>query len=219
MRNNLGVTPFVIPTEEFNLLPDLRGKTVLEFGNKGNGNGVYRSDYMRAGAKSYHCVDLNGRDGAFPIDLRSESAAKQIKDLSGIDSFDVITNFGMSEHIPVQRTFYKCLHNLAHVGTFFVHWTPRARMFEEHGMAGSIFHCEDIFFEVLAKSNNYKVIRPTGKAFYDQIATCVLQMQEKSEFFWGSLFAQMFWYNELWEKSPDAELFSHLREGWFEPID
>lgn len=216
---NEGFTPKIILKASFSLLPELKGKTVLEFGNKKNHYGVWRDDYLRAGVKSYHSVDLNGLDGAIPIDLRSESAAEQIKEATGLDSFDIITNFGTSEHIPVQRTFYKCVHNISKPGTFVVHWTPRAHCFKEHGFHGSIWHCNDNFFEELTKANNYKVIKPLEFMNGFKISTCVLQMQEQTEFVWLEEFNDLFWYNELWEKSPDAKLFQELREGWFDPID
>lgn len=219
--NNGNFVPKVIPMREFVHLPNLEGKTILELGNKGNKNGVYRDDYLRAGAKSYHSTDLNGLDGAIPLDLRSESAAEQIKEATGMDSFDIITNFGMSEHIPVQRTFYQCMHNLGHIGSIFVHWTPRARMFVEHGYHGSIFHAEDNFFDKLTMANNYKVISsPTFAAEVNRIITCVLQKQEDTPFVWESYFRELFWYNELWEQSPDAKLFKEMieKQDWFAPV-
>lgn len=221
MSNNGNFVPKAIPWREFVNLPNLEGKTILELGNKGNRNGLYRDDYLKAGAISYHCTDLNGLDGAIFVDLRSESAAKQIKEATGIESFDIVTNFGMSEHIPVQRTFYQCVHNLGHVGSVFVHWTPRARMFQEHGYHGSIFHAEDNFFDKLIIANNYKAISPPKfAAEVNRIVTCVLQKQEDTPFVWEPGFRELFWYNKLWETSPDAELFKEYiqKQDWFTPI-
>ena len=221
MIYNGNPTPKAIPLREYKHLPNLRGKTILELGNKGNAFGLYRDDYLNAGAKSYHCTDLNGLDGAILVDLRSETAAEQIKEATGIESFDIVTNFGMSEHIPVQRTFYKCVHNLTSVGSIMVHWTPRARMFHEHGMVGSIFHAEDNFFDKLIIANNYRALSPPyPDGDWGRIITCVLQKQEDTEFVWHSYFRQLFWYNELWETSPDAELFKELiqSQDWFTPI-
>lgn len=221
MSNNGNFAPKVIPWREFVHLPNLRGKTILELGNKGNSNGIYKDDYIRAGAKSYHSTDLNGLDGAIPLDLRSESAAEQIKEATGIESFDIITNFGMSEHIPVQRTFYQCMHNLGHVGSIFVHWTPRARMFQEHGYHGSIFHAEDNFFDKLIIANNYKTISaPQFAGDYNRIVTCVLKKQEDTAFVWEDYFRELFWYNALWEQSDDYALFKDLiiQQDWFKPV-
>lgn len=211
--------PKVIPEHEWSLLPDLEGKTILEMGNKGNENGVYKTDYLEAGAKSYHCVDINGKDGAIAIDLRSESSADKIREATGIDSFDIITNFGMSEHIPVQRTFYKCVHNLSRVGTQIVHWTPVARKFKGHGYQGSIWHAEKSFFDALARWNGYAF--EIGQSIYDKrVLNCRLVVEKKEDFVWKEEFNLLFWYNELWEKSPWGESYRRYRDKTiFEPIE
>lgn len=209
----------VIPIQEAKLLPDLSDKTILELGNKGNENGVYRTDYLESGAKSYHCVDINGNDGAIPIDLRSESAAAQIQDATGIESFDIITNFGMSEHIPVQRTFYKCIHQISDIGTQIVHWTPAARKFREHGNQGSVWHAEESFFTSLAKHNDYRF--EIGLSLYDnRILNCRFVVDKISEFVWKEEFDLLFWYNRIWEKSPWGERYRRYRdESIFEAIE
>jgi hypothetical protein len=204
--------PKAIPLQEFKLLPEnLEGLHVLEFGNKGNKNGLYRNDYVSAGVASYHCVDINGQDGAIPVDLRSESAADQIREATGMDSFDLITNFGMSEHIPVQRTFYKCIHELADVGTRIVHWTPAARKFREHGNQGSIWHAEENFFDALSFHNEYTIeIKPE---IYDKrILNTRLRIDEKTDFVWNEDFDSLFWYNELWLKSPWGEHYRRTKD-------
>lgn len=215
----MSFVPKVIPSQEFGLLPDLEGKIVLEMGNKGNEDGVYRTDYLEAGVKSYHCVDINGKDDAIPVDLRSESAADQIREATGIESFDVITNFGMSEHIPVQRTFYKCVHELSKVGTQVVHWTPAARKFKGHGYQGSIWHAEKSFFTSLAHWNNYNFDKPLS--VYDKrILNCRFVVGDVKEFEWKEEWKLLFWYNEIWERSPWGEHFRRTRDkSVFEPIE
>ena len=211
--------PKVIPTHEFELLPELEGKTILELGNKGNENGVYRTDYLEAGAKSYNCVDINGHDGAIAIDLRSESAAAQIQEATGIESFDIITNFGMSEHIPVQRTFYKCVHELSKVGTQVVHWTPAARKFKGHGYQGSIWHAEKSFFSSLTHWNNYSFEKELS--IYDKrVLNCRIVVDKTQEFVWKEEWKLLFWYNEIWERSPWGEYYRRTQDqSVFESIE
>lgn len=215
----MSFVPKVIPIHEFELLPDLEGKTILELGNKGNENGVYRTDYLDAGAKSYHCVDINGQDGAIPVDLRSESSADQIKEATGIETFDIITNYGMSEHIPVQRTFYKCVHELARIGTQIVHWTPVARKFKGHGYQGSIWHAEESFFDALSRKNGYRF--EIGQTIYDKrVLNCRLVVEKHDEFVWDEDWKLLFWYNKIWEKSPWGQHYRRSRDkSVFEPIE
>lgn len=209
----------VIPPQEARLLPNLEGKTILELGNKCNENGVYKTDYLNAGAKSYHCVDINGKDSAVSVDLRSESSSEQIKEATGIETFDIITNFGMSEHIPVQRTFYKCIHELSKIGTQIVHWTPAARKFKPHGYQGSIWHAEESFFTSLAKWNHYK-FEVDLEIYEKRILNMRLVIEEDRKFIWKEEFDNLFWYNELWERSPWGEKYRRYRDkSIFQPID
>lgn len=215
----MSFVPKVIPLQEFNLLPELEGKTVLEMGNKGNEEGVYRTDYMKAGVKSYHCVDVNGKDDAIPVDLRSESSADQVREATGVESFDIITNFGMSEHIPVQRTFYKCVHELSKAGTRVVHWTPAARKFKVHGHQGSVWHAEESFFTALAYWNNYSFEKELST--YDKrVLNCRLVVDKAENFVWKEDWDSLFWYNEVWLKSPWGEHYRRTQDPTvFESIE
>lgn len=212
--------PKAIPEQEYKILPEnLEGLHVLELGNKGNENGLYKDDYLAAGVASYHCVDINGKDGAIPVDLRSESAADQIREATGMKSFDLITNFGMSEHIPVQRTFYKCVHELSDIGTRIVHWTPLARKFKGHGYQGSIWHAETNFFDTLSFHNKY-FIEKKVEIYEKRILNTRLRIDEKVDFVWNEKFDLLFWYNNLWEKSPWGEHYRRTKdETVFDPID
>lgn len=212
----------VIPHRPSLLLPNVNGKDILEFGNKKNDSGLYRDVYLASGAKSYHCVDLNGEDGAIPIDLRSETSYEQICEATGIDKFDIVTNFGTSEHIPVQRTFYKCVHKLTKVGGHMIHWTPVQERFIEHGIHGSIWHMNFDFFDLLAAANpSYNIDIPWTDTC-DRIGSARIQLVEDSEFVWPEGYADG-WYNETWERSHWATKFikenpDNWKEQLFKPI-
>lgn len=72
-------------------------------------------------------IDMNGEDGALPLDL-SQPLAKYFA------PFDVVTNFGTSEHVS---DFYGCLqniHDLCHVGGMMIHANPHTGHWPEHGL-------------------------------------------------------------------------------------
>lgn len=68
----------------------------------------------------YHTsIDINGKDGALPIDL-----TKPIVDGNLTGLFDVITNFGTTEHVRNQFECLKNLHSLCKVDGIFLHLVP-----------------------------------------------------------------------------------------------
>ena len=202
----------IIPrAERINMPESFKGLHILEMGNKGNQYGLYRDEYMMEGAASYNCVDLNGEDGAHPIDLRSETAAARIQDATGIKSFDFITNIGTSEHVPVQRTFWKACHELSHVGTEQFHWVPHWGKMHSHGRdAGAMLHIHWDFPDTFAKYN-------TGLSFikdrnendpdrkrmhHNNLGIWNWRVDKIKEFVWLEEWNKdLFWYNDFFEQS------------------
>ena len=76
--------------------------------------------------------DLNGRDGAVPIDL-----AQPIPD-KWRGTFDVVTNFGTSEHVTNQYQCWQNIHDLCRVGGWMLHGLP------EVGSWTNV-HCEYLY--------------------------------------------------------------------------
>jgi len=55
--------------------------------------GTYADNYYRIkGVQDYKCIDLNGENGALPLDLSIPHA---------LPKFDMVTDFGTSEHVAV----------------------------------------------------------------------------------------------------------------------
>lgn len=194
-----------IPPYTSRLYPDYKNLDILEFGNKRSKAGCYRDEYLYNGAKSYTSIDINGEDGAIPIDLRDYNASAEIKDKSGLDSFGLITNIGTSEHVTIQEPFWKCVHELCRKGTYVVHWVPQAEKRLEHAAAGSVWHPYPEFFEKLAEYNNYTIEffeltppkdkLPYGKVGWD-LNVCRYKVEkELSEFVWNDELENLFWRN------------------------
>ena len=203
----------IIPPYCSRLYPNYKGMRILEFGNKKTGKQLYRDEYLLNGASTYHSVDINGEDGAIPIDLRRDDAADEIKTKTGYNSFDFITNIGTSEHVTIQKSFYKCVHELMHEGTYVVHWTPQAKKRIEHSRAGSVWHAYPEFFEHLAAMNGYAIELkectpkrknlPYGKVGWDLTVVRYKATQNLTkEFYWDPVWDEkFFWRNPNYDEA------------------
>tara|TARA_Y100000294_G_C8525395_1_gene324714 strand:- start:446 stop:1327 length:882 start_codon:yes stop_codon:yes gene_type:complete len=70
------------------------------------------------------------------------------------NKFDLVTNFGTSEHIFNQLNFFKTMHDLTKVGGLLISEVP-CMFGVNHGM----FKYEPKFFTDLARSNAYEIIK------------------------------------------------------------
>ena len=87
-----------------------RPQSVIELGSQqlyfnGPNYGKYADLFYRDGyGMDYHCIDLNGENGAYRFDL-----SKRIGNLGEAsfdpEQFDLVTDFGTSEHV---QGFYRC---------------------------------------------------------------------------------------------------------------
>lgn len=68
-----------------------------------------------------------------------------------IGQFDIVTNFGTSEHVFNQAAVFESIHNACRVGGYMVHAVPCAMRW--HGLFGYT----DKFFTELARANGYEV--------------------------------------------------------------
>jgi len=133
--------------------------TMLELGNQKLKNGLDKKLGFKIAKKYYESVgfehvsfDLNGEDGAIPIDL-----SKIITDTKYRGYFDVITNSGTSEHVePVKRQYecFKNVHLCMKPGGIAIHIIPEYRTHPKHC---NIYY-RRIFWETLAKINGYKIL-------------------------------------------------------------
>lgn len=96
---------------------------MLELGNKKNDNGVYKH-YFRELGFTHVSIDWNGDDGALALDLR---------DRIEMDPFDIITNFGTTEHVSNQYAVWENIHRLVKVGGIMVSTTPLPGDWLHHG--------------------------------------------------------------------------------------
>ena len=106
--------------------------------------------YLFAGTE-HTAFDINGRDGVVQQDLREQI------DPSYYGKFDVVTNFGTSEHVGKrqihQAMCFANIHNLCRVEGVMVHYLPASGYCNGHGR----FKYTPDFFNALALENDYRV--------------------------------------------------------------
>jgi len=133
-------------------VPDMTGlKTVLELGNKRKPrNGLpYRGFYTSLGM-TYTSLDWNGEDGSVKRDLN------KIVEVESIDGpFDLVTNFGTTEHVSDQQTCWQNVHNFVKVGGKLACQTPIGPNWEQHGF----WHPSLEWYQEFADLNGYTVER------------------------------------------------------------
>ena len=107
-------------------------------------------EYFEARLKSHLSIDLNALRGSIPYDLSKPLPPE----LYG--KFDVVTNFGTSEHVSDQYRVLWNIHQLCRVGGLMYHtipWlTPRWK-------GHCTFFYSIAFLEALAEINNYEVLK------------------------------------------------------------
>lgn len=102
--------------DEWRLLTPLHGNSMLELGNKRNGEAIYKLWFESLGFR-HVSVDWNGRDGALNRDLR-------IPLWPEFGQFDMVTNIGTTEHVSDQRGVWENIHHLTVTGGILCSLTP-----------------------------------------------------------------------------------------------
>ena len=130
----------IVPALELKILGPLNFKTMLELGNKKNERGTYKHYFTKRGIE-HTSVDWNGKDGALPLDLRYPL---------DLPVYDVVTNFGCTEHIDGQKEVFENIHKH---GKLMVHVIPLIGNWIGHAKYPVTIE----FMEKLAEANNYVV--------------------------------------------------------------
>ena len=122
------------------LAPDI--KLLLKSENKDTADS--RDLYSHWAIKDYISFDL--------FDRRAEKVDLNL-DLERTDSWDIVTNFGTSEHMFNQFAFMKNCHDLTRQGGVSLHALPVSS-----GMDHGFYNYHPTFFRSLAIANNYEIL-------------------------------------------------------------
>lgn len=105
--------------------------------------------YLKMGFNEYYAIDADGVNEAFVFDLNYN-----IKEKYNFDKqYDFVTNFGTSEHVFNQQTFFENTHNLTKKNGLMFHILPFEGQFNH-----CYFNYHPIFFYDLAMFNNYEIL-------------------------------------------------------------
>src|SRR4051812_28222538 len=90
----------------------LSGVRMLELGNQRMHDRAIpertgKEYFLHQGVAEHVSIDLNGRDGSLPVDL-----AVVHTDPPWRGHFDVVTNFGTTQHVEPRRAQYACFLNI-----------------------------------------------------------------------------------------------------------
>jgi hypothetical protein len=96
----------------------------------------------------YAAIDIDGTPGSIPLDLNYESAPDHM-----LGMYQLVTNFGTTEHVANQLNAFKVIHDLAARGGVMIHHLPMQGMLN-HGL----INYNPKFFWMLARSNGYRLV-------------------------------------------------------------
>jgi hypothetical protein len=97
----------------------------------------------------YAAIDIDGSAGSIPLDLNYDSVPAEAE-----AKYDIVTNFGTTEHVVNQLNAFKVIHELTCSGGIMVHVLPAQGMLN-HGLVNYNLK----FFWMLARSNGYTFIQ------------------------------------------------------------
>jgi hypothetical protein len=95
---------------------------------------------------NYASIDIDGSPGSIPLDLNYDEVPTEL-----LGRYDVVTNFGTTEHVANQLQSFKIIHDLATAGAIMLHVLPAGGM-PNHGFVSY----NPKFFWMLGRSNGYK---------------------------------------------------------------
>ena len=102
----------------------------------------------------YVSVDIDGTPGSLALDLNFNSVPNSVR-----QKFNLVTNFGSTEHVANQLNAFKVVHDLTAPDGVMIHTLP-AQGFFNHGLV----NYNPKWFWMLARSNEYRWI------YFDYIA-------------------------------------------------
>jgi hypothetical protein len=96
----------------------------------------------------YAAIDIDGSPESIPLDLNYDSTPE-----NRLSKYQLVTNFGTTEHVANQLNAFKIIHDLVACGGVMIHNLPMQGMLN-HGLV----NYNPKFFWMLARSNGYRVV-------------------------------------------------------------
>ena len=121
------------------LIPDAQGREYKKCTGK---------EYFKKLGSKHTSFDLNGLDGAVVVDLANKVPFEYH------NLFDILTNYGTTEHIEHQFTVFMNIHNMMKIGGVAIHSVP----LDGYWVGHSPYHYTKAFVQDLIRNNNYDLI-------------------------------------------------------------
>lgn len=141
------------------LFPYEKNLKMLELGDQLFDDGKTGKEFYQEKGYEHISVDLNGENGSIIKDLSKEN---EFIEWHGY--FDIITNFGTTEHVEpleAQYTVFKIIHDCLSVGGIAIHLNPDVDARDTRGLWKK--HCRyyysDKFYTRLVKFSDYRLLR------------------------------------------------------------
>ncbi len=124
-------------------LRDTRALRMLELGNKlntkvgapGGEVTVTYKEFFTSLGYDHTSVDINGQDGALPIDLRKCLRTELVARGRNHTQFDVVTNIGTTEHVvDNQEAVWRNVWEAVRPGGWLLSITPKPGQWRWHGL-------------------------------------------------------------------------------------
>jgi hypothetical protein len=96
---------------------------------------------------NYASIDIDGSPGSIALDLNYDEVPAAF-----IGKYEVVTNFGTTEHVANQLQSFKIAHDLATPGGLMLHVLPTSG-----GLNHGLVSYNPKFFWMLGRSNGYKI--------------------------------------------------------------
>jgi Methyltransferase domain len=104
--------------------------------------------FYRALGFDYACIDIDNSPGSIALDLNFDALPEPLR-----GKFNLVTNFGTTEHVLNQFNAFKIIHELAAPGAIMLHELPASGLIN-HGFFGY----QPSFFTRLASANEYTAL-------------------------------------------------------------
>lgn len=105
--------------------------------------------YESLSIKKYDCIDIDGAHESLNFDLNYNLQEKY----NFTNKYDIVTNFGTTEHVFNQYSCFENIHNLCNTHGLIIISLP-IQGYSNH----CFFNYHPTFFEHLADSNNYEIL-------------------------------------------------------------
>lgn len=157
----MGMVPLSLETlmRYIHLVGGLNGCRMMELGDQQMmtfsmiPEGISAKEVLATKGVKHTSIDINGELGALPLDLSTK-----LEQPEWHESFDVVTDFGTSEHVgPGLAALWQCrenCHRWCRPGGIMVFMNPRTLHWPQHG----VHYFTPLHYERVAAACSYKVL-------------------------------------------------------------